>query len=173
MPKRYRPEDIDAILKEMREAAPRSAILIGAALLEHSLTDALQNSLRQPENAQERQYFLGERQILSDFSEKIWAAYFLNLIGPKTRQDIDCVREIRNECAHNMNPLTFDTPSIADRCRQLRIGSQSTGALETPKNFRVMFMTTVTIITGALLVKSAAPIVKEAADLDIIKELDA
>jgi len=33
---------------------------------------------------------------------------------------MDLIRTIRNEMAHNTNPVSFDSPEIADRCKKLR-----------------------------------------------------
>ena len=53
------------------------------------------------------------------FSSRIDFAYLLGQIGPKAHRDLHLVRQIRNQFGHTARPLTFEEPSIADRCAEL------------------------------------------------------
>ena len=58
---------------------------------------------------------------LGRLRKKYGAAYFLKVIGPVSRNDISLFREIRNQAAHDMNPISFDgTSEISSRCRALQ-----------------------------------------------------
>lgn len=164
------PNEVAAILKEMQEASPRAAILVGGAMVDHYLTEVLRANLLNPLTAEERLYFPGGRQLLRDFSEKIWMAYFLRLIGPATRRDINLIRELRNEAAHNMNPIRFDQSPISDRCYSLRFSPAALGFADDPPNYRNMFMLSISMLAGLLFVKwigmTGLPVPEEA-----IKEL--
>jgi DNA-binding MltR family transcriptional regulator len=46
-------------------------------------------------------------------------AFALGLISEKTYRDLQILREIRNEFAHFSESVSFDTPSVRDRCREL------------------------------------------------------
>jgi DNA-binding MltR family transcriptional regulator len=61
---------------------------------------------------------------LSSFSAKIDCAYALRLINEKTRQDLTCVRKIRNKFAHSMVPLSFADSPIREWCKNLSTISQ-------------------------------------------------
>jgi len=120
MPSKFVPKETEAIFKEISEAPPRAAILVAASLLEHYLTELIQADTRPALTKEEKRYVLAGGELLSDFADKIWAAYFLRLIGQTARRDMNLIREIRNECAHNMNPTDFLNEGIASRCRELR-----------------------------------------------------
>ena len=58
---------------------------------------------------------------LGTFSSRIEFAYLLGLIGPEARRELNLVRRIRNEFAHDYKPLDFNAERIANRCRELRL----------------------------------------------------
>jgi hypothetical protein len=60
-----------------------------------------------------------ERGPLSDFASKIQVGYAMGLFGPKTKQDLGLIREIRNAFAHSLALISFDTKEIADVCHML------------------------------------------------------
>ena len=121
---RHRPKDLDGIRSEIDGMSARSAIIVASSYLECSLEDVIATRFRKQETAKERGILFSDTGILGTFSEKIWAAYFLRIIGKNAKHDMDLIRSIRNEVAHNANPVTFDLPEISDRCKKLR-GSSS------------------------------------------------
>jgi hypothetical protein len=91
-----------------------------------------------------------ENGILGTLSEKIWAAYFLKIIGPQVRRDIDLIRNIRNQASHDMNPISFEnTPEIAARCRELRFAKEATAEGKEPPDLRGKFIATVHFFTAS------------------------
>lgn len=74
-------------------------------------------------------------------------AYFLRLIGPVTRRELDIIRTIRNECAHNMNPVSFDTEPTISRCRAL--AEQRNPRLVLEDEAGKVFMATVSLLVAA------------------------
>jgi hypothetical protein len=111
-----------------------------------------------------------DKGLFSSFSEKIWAAYFLQFIGPRARRDMDLIRLIRNEVAHNMNPVSFSTPEIASRCLAIDIAKGSIPAMAQPPDLRGIFLVSVQLYTGALLLKAIEPML-DAGEIDMIKIL--
>jgi len=57
---------------------------------------------------------------LGTFSGRIDLAYLLGLIPKKAANDLHLIRKIRNEFAHISGSLTFDSPAIASRCKELK-----------------------------------------------------
>ena len=53
-------------------------------------------------------------------SARIDLAYACGLLPKATYNDLHLIRKIRNEFGHVAQPLTFDEPAIADRCRMLQ-----------------------------------------------------
>lgn len=54
------------------------------------------------------------------FAMKIRMAYALGVFGPKTRDDIDTMRHIRNFFAHDRSHLTFSDPDVSGLCDQIK-----------------------------------------------------
>jgi hypothetical protein len=147
MSKRHKPIDNTKIFKEMKGRNDRAVILVAAALLENDLEECIASRFREPKTDPEKNALFGDRGILHTFSEKIWAAYFLKLIGPVTRHNLDMIRLIRNEAAHNMNPISFRrTPAIANRCRELQTLPKEMDFL----TMRTRFMFFAHTLSGAL-----------------------
>src|SRR5262249_17903825 len=61
---------------------------------------------------------------LASFSARIKLAFYLGLISAECRADLETIRRIRNDFAHKPDLISFDTQSIADRCRRLEFSYQ-------------------------------------------------
>jgi hypothetical protein len=91
--------------------------VLGAALLDARFESLYDRRLRDS-----KQELLSGNGSLSTFSARIRIARALAWISEDVRYDLDQVREIRNEFAHNFDyELSFSTQSITDRCRTLRV----------------------------------------------------
>lgn len=88
MPRRYEPEDVEPIMAEISGDNDRAAINVGGSFREYALEKLIESRPRAPETDIERAARSSEHGILGTFSEKIWSAYFLKLIGPLTRRDL-------------------------------------------------------------------------------------
>ena len=86
MRKHYEPQDMVTIIEELSGESARAAITVGGAIVEHALEQLLRSRLRRPTNKTEASYLFAEQGILGTFWEKIWAAYFMKLIGPRARR---------------------------------------------------------------------------------------
>jgi hypothetical protein len=94
--------------------------------VEHALEFVIACRLREPRNKTEENALFQEKGILGTFSEKIWAAYFLKIVGHNARRDLNLLREIRNQAAHDMNPCSFEsTPAIRSRCGDLGLAEHA------------------------------------------------
>src|SRR6266481_40126 len=131
----------------------------------------IRSKLREPESSQQEEALFSDTGIFGSFRQKIWTAYFLKWIGPLTRRDLDLVRSIRNIVAHNMNPVSFDTPEIANRCSELFVAKNSVPAQQRPTDLRGMLMLGVKFYTGALLLKTLEH-KQDVVDLEVVKYLE-
>jgi DNA-binding MltR family transcriptional regulator len=154
MAKRYEPGDMDAIFTELDGDSDRAAISVGGSLLEHAIETCVRAQLRDAETKPEREALVSDAGIIGSFYRKIWLAYFLKIIGPKTRQDFDLIRSIRNEVSHNMNPVSFDMPAIASRCQQLNFAKLSIPGQTIPPDLRGMFLLSIKFYGGVLQLKA-------------------
>jgi hypothetical protein len=117
---KYEPRDYMEVLKEALGQNDRAAITVGSSLVDYALEAYLASQLREPTTDKEENQLFTETGILGSFSKKIIGAYFMHLIGPITRRNLDLIRAIRNQVAHDMNPVSFrDTPPIKSRCLQI------------------------------------------------------
>ena len=112
-------EDLESILRELIDSPPRSSVLTAASLIDYALERLIGSHLRTPSKKNDWELFT-DNGLFGTFSRKIMGAYYMKLIGPNTRRELDIIRAIRNDCAHDLKPVTFATLGIASRCRELR-----------------------------------------------------
>jgi hypothetical protein len=116
---RNRPqEDFVSILSEMEQGDNRTTAIVAAALVENNLALAIMARLRGLTDIDQKRIF-ENRGILSDFSLKIEAGYLLNIYGHLVREDLDKIRQIRNQFAHHLEIRDFDHPEVAGKCDSL------------------------------------------------------
>ena len=142
-------------MTELNSASDRAVISVGGAYVEYALEEAILSRVRVPETETELKMFFHDKGIIGTFFEKIWIAYFLKVIGPQTRHDLELIRRIRNVAAHDMNPIAFQTTEeIANRCRELKFPTESVPGKAEPQDLRGMFIVTVQFFTANLLLRS-------------------
>jgi hypothetical protein len=102
------PYDLDEILSEIRGGSARSAVLLSASLIDTVLGGAIREKMRPLTDKEQEEIFFGEGP-LSTFSSRIKVAYALNVFGKRTRHDLDALRKIRNDFAHSVEKIEFDS----------------------------------------------------------------
>jgi hypothetical protein len=109
--------DLNAFSGRFRAESDRACAVLGAALLDARIESLFGRRLREY-----KQELLSSNGPLGTFSARIRVARALAWISDDVRYDLDKVRSIRNEFAHNFDhELSFSTQSIADKCRTLRV----------------------------------------------------
>lgn len=106
-----------AFREALTSESDRGCALFAAAYLDKALSDLLYLSLVENKRIEE-ELFEGTAP-LSSFSSRIKLAYYLGRVSAECRRDLDTIRGIRNDFAHDPGVISFDTQSIADRCRNL------------------------------------------------------
>jgi len=96
----------------------RGCALSVAAYLDSELGSLLRATLI--DDSKVTDALLSGRGGLSDFSARIDIAYLLGVISQTAHRDLHLIRKIRNDFAHVPGDITFDSQSIASRCRELR-----------------------------------------------------
>jgi uncharacterized protein YlaN (UPF0358 family) len=91
----------------------RGAAIVGAALIEVALDDALKKYLIP--SIDKRDEILNSREF--SFALKIDLAYRVGLIKKNIRNGLHQIRRIRNEFAHSPEFLTFTENSVSDRIK--------------------------------------------------------
>jgi hypothetical protein len=100
--------------------ADHAIALLGASYLEKALEVAIKSRLAQLTKSEEDALFAYEKRgPLSDLSSRIKMAYALDIIGPRTREDLEHLRFVRNAFAHSLSPIGFEVKVVSDVCELL------------------------------------------------------
>src|SRR5207248_8570009 len=110
------PERDKLTTDEIDKAEDRSAAIMAAAYFEDRLTLAIRTQLIGDDEIADP-LFKGRGQ-LSDFATKVDFAYLLGLLSKRQWRRLNTIRTIRNDFAHNLEPISFGTQSIRDRCKK-------------------------------------------------------
>jgi DNA-binding MltR family transcriptional regulator len=108
-----------------REKNGRAWAITLAALLDAALESAIHTKLIPNISKGDRDSLFEGHGILTTFSAKIEMAFVLGLIGPETRKDLDCIREIRNAFAHAKGIISFDTKEVVTVCARLKFPTRN------------------------------------------------
>lgn len=111
-----------AFRRALSEESDRGCALFAAAYLDSALEGLFRSSVVEGKKIDE-ELFEGSSP-LATFSGRIKLAYYLGLISAEFRADLETIRKIRNDFAHDATLLSFETQSIADRCRNLGFSYQ-------------------------------------------------
>lgn len=102
---------------EFAGASDRAAAIVAAAILDDALQDLLKCAMV-GEALKESDVFRPGQQ-LGSFSTRVKLAHLLGLIDESEKRRLSLVARVRNDFAHLASDLSFATPSVADRCREL------------------------------------------------------
>lgn len=135
-------------IEEFQRETDRAAAVLAAAYLDSRLEALLRSKfVAVPGFVDE---LLTGQGGLASFSARISVAYAVGLISLPVASDLHLVRRIRNDFAHELMGLSFNTPAIADRVRELRIlqGLQSDrgGPVPLSDDPRIRFNVAVTLL---------------------------
>lgn len=109
------------IIEDLADENDRAVAIVGATIVDYSLARAMLAHMGKVSNTYIEKTFDG-RGPLATFSARIEVSFGFNVIGPKTRDDLNHIKQIRNDFAHKLTGgLTFDTPDINMRCSQLHL----------------------------------------------------
>ena len=110
---------------ELRNESPRGCVLVAAAVIDRGLETLIRAFLIDDERCADR--LLGEaggggssERPLGSFSSRIKAVEALGLLSADDCADLDLIRRIRNDCAHDPEAFAF-AGSSEDRCREFRL----------------------------------------------------
>ena len=117
---RWTPDDYDKVAGELLEGSDRASAIIGAAIAEDALVDALVSRFQKMATDDIDKLFYAETAPLQTFSAKIRIGHAMGIYGLKLRAQLDIIRTVRNAFAHSMRPLEYEYPLIKDKVARLR-----------------------------------------------------
>lgn len=103
--------------QEFRDESPRAAALLIAAMYDELLGRLLSQGIINDKTAKELLW--GHNAPLGTFSARLMAAYGFGFISERDKRAINYVRKIRNEFAHNLHDVSFESSKIASWCEEL------------------------------------------------------
>ena len=113
-------------MSALQTESDHAVALIAAAFLDEMLASLLQTVFVDSPKVVEA--LLGIDRPVSSFSARIKLAYCAGHISEGTYQDLELIREIRNDFAHSRQSLSFDSAIVKDRCNRLRYPMITAGA---------------------------------------------
>ncbi len=124
---RHVPDDDDQVptLLHLFEEPDYVLVLIATSWLDHALEESLM-AFFQPLSKNEMAGLFDDSKDgpLSTFSAKIRIAYALGAFGPRTKNDLNAIRRIRNAFAHAKQKLSFADSAVADAALGLFGGAE-------------------------------------------------
>jgi hypothetical protein len=146
------------VVDELESQTDRGAAIIGAALVESLLREALMSRLRVRTAGEKRtaKGLFGTMGPLSSFSAKIELGVLLGLYPEEVRGDLHRIRDVRNEFAHEHQPRDFGSPRIAELCgkfwlpHNLFIVASRGGPQRCPDDARGRYIHTVKLLVSLL-----------------------
>jgi len=108
---------LQGLVEDRSPWADHAIALIGSSYVEKALEVGIKARLSRltvPEY--EALFSYEKRDPLADLSSRIKIAYAIRTIGPRTRDDLEHIRRIRNAFAHAVVPIGFEIEQVADIC---------------------------------------------------------
>lgn len=113
------PEDWATWSQEFQAETDRGLAASAAAVLDHLLARLIEAFLVEDVNATKR--LLGDPfSPLGSFAARTAAAFSLGLISTDEKDDLDCIRDIRNQFVHDTRSPSFASPAISQRVDRLK-----------------------------------------------------
>ena len=112
-----RQKDIDyysEFLSEFQKETDRGCALVGAALLDNQLENTLRSFFKKNKESEE---LLSANGPLGTFSSRIKLAFCIGAIIDMEYHELEIIRVIRNEFAHGLHGISFETQKIRDLCK--------------------------------------------------------
>lgn len=112
------------LLAEMNKESPRGMVLVSTALIDEHLAEAIKARLVDHPAADK--LMVGFNAPLGTFSARITGALALGIISEAEFFDLEILRKVRNDFAHQIT-AGFDDQTIKDRCANLALAAEDYG----------------------------------------------
>jgi hypothetical protein len=160
-------DERDPIFEELNRQTDRGAAIIGAALLDTLLEEALLMSFLRI-SSRIRDDLFGSYKPLAPFAAKINVGFAIGLLTTHLHHDLMLVRQIRNKFAHHVEPLEFGNPDIGPLCQRLE--TKKLSGVKVPSN-RNAFLVTVELIAAAIKLQSSTHLLGKDLRLTALNDL--
>lgn len=113
-----------ALLAEMNKESSRGMVLVSSALLDEHLAECIRARIVDSRDVDRLTDSFNAP--LGTFSARILAAYALGILSEDEFHDLEIVRKVRNEFAHQIT-TGFDNQSVKDRCGNFKLSAKDYG----------------------------------------------
>jgi len=118
--------ELNNYLNEFQNETDRAAAVLAGCYLDHYLESLLKSFFIDDQKFIDGQIIgSSTNSVLDSFSKRIKLAYALGLLRKSEFDDLNTIKKIRNEFAHKLHGLTFETDKIRDLCSNLIIPNQT------------------------------------------------
>ena len=148
-------DQLNATFVEIFKQSDQASAVVSGSILEELLQRMITAFLLPHANVR-KSMFDGITPI-STFGAKIELSYHLGLINKEEYEDLKLIKNIRNEFAHSIKGISFETESIKDRCIQLQTLKKTNPPqkmLENIKNIKMLFQINTTMLATLLFEKA-------------------
>ncbi len=103
----------DFLIKEFERETDRAAVVLTASLFDNAIGNLLKKFLL-PSSGDQDELFDVPNSPLGSFHSKIQTTLRLGLISQRFARDLNLIRKIRNEFAHNVSHVNLDEGRVKD-----------------------------------------------------------
>ncbi|MGC4004703.1 MAG: hypothetical protein QM811_16915 [Pirellulales bacterium] len=122
--------NVEFFHEELFRESDRGCALFAGAFLDVQLVELLKLYLV-VNTSIDKELFKGTSP-LSTFSSRITISYYLGLVSKSLKGELDIIRKIRNEFAHELRVNSFEIETVKNRCVALRYSYHTSDA--TPRH---------------------------------------
>ena len=108
----------DLFRKEFEKETDRASVILSCAMIEGTLETMIKSRLV-PSPTAEDNLFDTPYAPISNFRAKIELAYRIGLISSNLCRDLNIIRRIRNDFAHNIEGCSFEDLDVRNRITEL------------------------------------------------------
>jgi hypothetical protein len=112
------PDPVD-LYNDLNGESDRAAIILMSALLDDILQYYLSKNFVVKLDDIELDHFFRYEGPLGSFSSRIEIAYLFGRIDDVTMHQLNCIREMRNACAHTRHPITFELVELQNVTKRI------------------------------------------------------
>jgi DNA-binding MltR family transcriptional regulator len=124
----YNDTDEKDVAEGLANDSDRAAAIIAGTIIEVRMKAAILSAFRRSPKIEERLF--QPSGPMGSFSTKIDMVYMLKLVSRAAYNDLIIIKYIRNAFAHRLDIRDFESQSISDRCRNLKLAETHIGSLE-------------------------------------------
>ncbi|GLS35409.1 hypothetical protein GCM10010869_09970 [Mesorhizobium tianshanense] len=104
-------------MEEFQSESDRACAVLGPAFLDDQLRELLKSFLVDDQRVAD--LFASSMGPLASFSSRIEMAFALGFLAPREVRDLNLIRKVRNEFAHQLAGTSFVSPKVVSWCSEL------------------------------------------------------